>query len=332
MTSDSIFGHQQIQSQLYNAIETGRVAGAYLFVGMEGLGKEKVALDFAQSINCLDYQHNSNQEEGGACQQCLSCKKTRAGNHPDFAIIRPDGNHLKIDQIRSIQSQIVFRPLEGKRKIYLLTEVEKMNLEAANCLLKTLEEPPAESTLILVANNMDALLPTIRSRCQILSFQPMEVSDLAKILVDQFDLDLGKATAVSVRTQGAIGKAFSICQTEETVEVDQVPEILTTLDRLSAFRIAEYISETPEILDQLLTWYRDLLLMHQQVNPQLLTHQQNLSQLKQIARNYSRIHLQKAIEIILETKNRINRNVNTNLAVEVMVFNILPRPNVTNNP
>ena len=334
MTTDSIFGHQQIQSQLYNAIETGRIAGAYLFVGMEGLGKEKVALDFAQSINCLDYQHNapSSQEKRGACQQCLSCKKTIAGNHPDFAITRPDGSNIKIDQIRSIQSQIVFRPLEGKRKVYLLTEVEKMNLEAANCLLKTLEEPPAESTLILVANNMDALLPTIRSRCQILSFQPMEVRDLAKILVNQFDLDLGKAMVVSARTQGAIGKAFSICQTKEAIEVDQVPEILTTLDRLSAFRIAEDISETPEMLDQLLTWYRDLLLIHQQVNPQLLTHQQNFSQLKKIVRNYSRIQLQKAIEIILETKNRINRNVNTNLAIEVMVFNILPRPNVTNNP
>ena len=86
------------------------------------------------------------------------------------------------------------------------------------------------------------------------------------------------------------------------------------------------------MLDQLLTWYRDLLLIHQQVNHQLLTHRQNFSQLKQIVRNYSRIQLQKAIEIILETKNRINRYVNTNLAIEVMVFNILPRPNVTNNP
>ena len=332
MTVDTIFGHDQIQNQLYNAIETDRVAGAYLFVGMVSLGKEKVALNFAQSINCLDYQNNtSNNQKRGACHECLSCRKMMAGNHPDFTVIRPEGTHIRIDQVRSIQSQIIFRPLEGRRKIYLFTEVEKMNLEAANCLLKTLEEPPAESTLILVANNIDALLPTIRSRCQVLPFQPMKVGELTEVLVELFDLDPSQATAIAAQSQGAVGQAFSLCQTEEFVEVGEIPEILTSTDRLSIFRIAETLSEDPEQLEQLFTWYRDLLLIHQQVNPKLLTHQQNLSELQKIVKNYSRFHLQKAIGIILETKSRIAYNVNTHLAIEVMVLNLMPNPDVKNH-
>ena len=98
-----------------------------------------------------------------ACGTCLSCRKSDDGNHPDLQIIRPSGAWIKIDQIRELQKRIIYRPLEGVRKIYILTEAERMNLEAANCLLKTLEEPPADSVLILLTTNLDALLPTIRS-------------------------------------------------------------------------------------------------------------------------------------------------------------------------
>ena len=319
-----IFGHQKIRDQLYHAIETDRIVGAYLFVGMPNVGKETVALNFAQSINCADYQTDG-AEKRGACQQCLSCRKMVGGNHPDFEIIRPDRTSIKIDQIRQVQSRIVFRPIEGKRKIYLFTEAERMNLEAANCLLKTLEEPPAESTLILIANNIEALLPTIRSRCQILHLQPMAIADLAQILVQQFGLSHDRAVAISANSQGAIGRALTLFQDGQHTEIDQIPEILTTTDRLSAFRIAEALSQEPERLDALLTWYRDLLMLHQQVDPQLLIHAHHLEKLQQIVRHYSRRHLQSAIETIFDTKSRIAHNVNATLAIEVMVFNLLPR-------
>ena len=174
---DAIIGHHQILKQLYHAIASDRVAGAYLFVGVANVGKETVALNFAKSINCRT-------SDEGACGTCLSCRKADDGNHPDLQIIRPSGAWIKIDQIRELQKRIIYRPLEGVRKVYILAEAERMNLEAANCLLKTLEEPPADSVLILLTTNLDALLPTIRSRCQIIPFHSLVVSELAGHLIE----------------------------------------------------------------------------------------------------------------------------------------------------
>ena len=151
-----------------------RIAGAYLFVGPTGVGKETVANHFAKSINCLELDE-------GACGTCISCRKTADGNHPDTQIVSPSGAWIRIDQIRELQKRIVYRPYEGIRKVAILREAERMNLEAANCLLKTLEEPPAESVLILLTSNLDALIPTIRSRCQIIKFNPLRPDELGTL-------------------------------------------------------------------------------------------------------------------------------------------------------
>ena len=227
-----IIGHQQILEQLYHAIASNRVAGAYLFVGVANVGKETVALHFAKSINCLSRQM---REPAAAC---LSCRKADDGNHPDLQIIRPSGAWIKIDQIRELQKRIIYRPLEGVRKVYILTEVERMNLEAANCLLKTLEEPPADSVLILLTTNLDAMLPTIRSRCQIIPFHPLLVSDLAGRLMERFDINETQAFSISTAAGGAVGKALGLLQ--EGAEFDEdIPEIMMVGNRLDAFRIAE---------------------------------------------------------------------------------------------
>ena len=252
---DAIIGHRQILEQLYHAIASNRVAGAYLFVGVANVGKETVALHFAKTINCLT-------QGEGACGTCLACRKADDGNHPDLQIIRPSGTFIKIDQIRELQKRIIYRPLEGVRKVYILTEAEQMNLEAANCLLKTLEEPPADSVLILLTTNLDALLPTIRSRCQIIPFHPLVVSELAGHLTERFDIDESQAFSISTAAGGAVGKALTMVQDGAGFD-EEIPEIMMAGNRLDAFRIAEKWSQQPEALDHLVTWYRDLVLLHQ---------------------------------------------------------------------
>ncbi|MCH8290887.1 DNA polymerase III subunit delta' [Candidatus Poribacteria bacterium] len=324
---NSIIGHQQILEQLHHAMQSDRVAGAYLFVGPANVGKETVALYFTKSINCVE-------SEDGACGQCLSCRKTDNGNHPDVQIIRPSGARLKIDQIRELQKRIVYRALESKRKVYILTEVERMNLEAANCLLKTLEEPPAASILILLTTNLEALLLTIRSRCQVVQFYPLPVRELATHLMAQFNLEETQAFSVANLSGGAVGKALTLLEGPSHAEhgnepsfEEEIPEILTATDRLAVFRIAEQFSQNPEGLDGLVTWYRDLLLLHQDAPSELLTHIYHADTLKQLVPRYSRLHLQSAIKTIFEAKNLLQRNVNATLALEVMMLKLLGNQN-----
>ena len=312
---DAIIGHHQILKQLYHAIASNRVAGAYLFVGVANVGKETVALHFAKSINC----RTSGE---GACGTCLSCRKADDGNHPDLQIVRPSGAWIKIDQIRELQKRIIYRPLEGVRKVYILTEAERMNLEAANCLLKTLEEPPADSVLILLTTNLDALLPTIRSRCQIIPFHPLVVSELAGHLMERFDIDESRALRVATTTGGAVGKALTLLQDGASFDED-IPEIMIANNRLDAFRIAEKWTQQPEALDHLVTWYRDLVLLHQGAPADLLTHVHHVEQLKQLTARYSRLQLQSAIKAIFETKAMLQRNVNATLALEVLALKLL---------
>ena len=311
-----IIGHQQIIKQLQHAVDIDHIAGAYLFAGMSNVGKETVALYFSKSINCLDLVHRP-------CDNCLACHKINTGNHPDFQIVRPDGKQIKIDQIRQLQRQVVFQPIEGRRKLYIITEADRMNLEAANCLLKTLEEPPAKSVLILLTSHLDALLPTIRSRCQIISFQPLPVSELVAILTDQFSLSADRAVSIATLSQGAFGKALALTEDKSPLGIDHIPEVVTATDRLSAFRIAEQLGEDLAQLDQLVMWYRDLLIIRQSTSFDLLTHRNHLESLQKIAKHYSRIHLQSAIKAIFETKRLIERNVNATLALEVLVFKLM---------
>ncbi len=315
---DAIIGHHQILKQLHHAIASNRVAGAYLFVGVANVGKETVALHFAKSINCLT-------PDEGACGTCLSCRKADDGNHPDLQIVRPSGAWIKIDQIRELQKRIIYRPLEGVRKVYILTEAERMNLEAANCLLKTLEEPPADSVLILLTTNLDALLPTIRSRCQIIPFHPLVVSELTGHLMEQFNIDESQALRVATTTGGAVGKALTLLQDGASFDED-IPEIMIANNRLDAFRIAEKWTQQPESLDHLVTWYRDLVLLHQGAPTDLLTHVHHEEQLEQLTVRYSRLQLQSAIKAIFETKAMLQRNVNATLALEVLALKLLRRP------
>ena len=313
-----IIGHQQIVEQLQHTVASDRIAGAYLFVGPTGVGKETVARYFAQLIFC-----EQEAQPPIVCGECLACRKVGSGNHPDLQFIRPEGSLLKIGQIRELQKQIIYEPLEAHRKVYILTDVERMNAEAENCLLKTLEEPPASSVLILLTSNIRALLPTTRSRCQILQFHPMPTQELTEILVERFSVAPEQATTLAITADGAIGKALTQLEKGDTF-AEEVPEILEATDRLAAFRLAEHFKDNPDTLGELVTWYRDLLFLQQGAPNDLITHIHSLRELQSIVPRYSRLRLQQAIQTVFDTKSLIeNTNTNATLALEVMCLKLL---------
>ena len=313
-----IIGYQQIVGELQRTMASDRIAGAYLFVGPMGVGKETVARYFAQLIFC-----QQDTEPPTVCGTCLACRKVGSGNHPDLQFIRPEGSLLKIGQIRALQKQIIYEPFEASRKVYILTDVERMNAEAENCLLKTLEEPPASSVLILLTSNVEALLPTTRSRCQILQFHPIPTQELVEILIDRFSVAPEQATTLAIAAGGAIGKALTQLE-KGSMLTEEVPDILKETDLLAAFRLAENLKDNPETLGDLVTWYRDLLFLQQGAPSDLITHIHSLEELQVIVPRYSHLRIQQAIQTIFDTKSLIeNTNTNATLALEVMCLKLL---------
>ena len=318
MFSD-VIGHKEAIERLKNALRSGRIANSYIFSGPENIGKEFVAVNFAKALNCISSSEDS-------CDKCISCRKIDDGNHPDIVVIRPQGARLKIDQVRSLQRQGAYKPIEGKRKVYIITEAEKMTAEAANSLLKTLEEPPGNMVLILVTSAYDALLPTIRSRCQSLKFILVPSALLRNNIMARFDLSESDIKWIVLRAQGRAGIAFALAKKEKKGGDEETPLPFPEpgqkhgIALLNIFRKAEDIGKAKTSLDNLLSWYRDLLLIKNGCSDALIVHNDKKDELKSIAEAYSSIQIENIIRATLETRNLIQRNVNPTLALEVLML------------
>jgi DNA polymerase-3 subunit delta' len=233
---------------------------------------------------------------------------------------------LKIDQMRSLQRQGSYRAMEGNYKVYIIAEAEKMTAEAANSLLKTLEEPPGVMVLILLTSVYSALLPTIRSRCQSLKFSLLPLALLRDELMRRFGLPESKAKWVALRSQGRVGKALKLAEEDKEDADDEISTSFPSLSRkyeeslLHIFRKAENLGKAQDSLGILLSWYRDLLLVKQGCPQELLIHSDRKNDLEEIARSYSDIQIEKFIRTILRTQNLIQRNINPTLALEVMML------------
>ncbi|GIX07086.1 MAG: hypothetical protein KatS3mg115_1489 [Candidatus Poribacteria bacterium] len=199
-----VIGHQTAVQLLQRTVASGRVAPGYLFFGPPQVGKRTLALAFAAALNC---------ESGGedACGVCLSCRKVADGTHPDVRVVEPEGNTFRIEQVREVSRQIALTPLEGRYKVYLLQKVETMRPEGANALLKTLEEPPGSGVLLLVTTNVNAILPTIRSRCQPIPLRPLPVRALEEELCRR-GISPERAHRIALMAQGRVGAAFDLLE------------------------------------------------------------------------------------------------------------------------
>lgn len=207
--STAIFTESQpvVVTQLLRSLKHGRLAHAYLFEGDRGTGKHEMALWLAQALFCL-----TPQNDGQPCGSCNNCQRIAAGEHPDVQVIAPEGQTIKVEQIRSLQAEFAKSGFESQQKVFILQDAEKMNASAANSLLKFLEEPAGQFLAVLETGSLGRILPTIQSRCQVLHFQPLSAAQLQEQLQAE---GIGKETAgLLTALTNSFDKAVEISQEE----------------------------------------------------------------------------------------------------------------------
>ena len=185
MAFKDLIGQDKAVRILQRTIERGRVPSSYLFAGESGIGKKYAAMNLVKTVNCLK-PVDSTSPSIDCCDECISCKKIDAGVHPDCLVIAPEGSQIRIEEIRSVDSMLSLKPFEGKIKSVIINDAETMNVFASNAFLKTLEEPPKDSIIVLVSSKPDNLPDTIRSRCSRINFTPLSHEDSLRVLQRKF--------------------------------------------------------------------------------------------------------------------------------------------------
>jgi DNA polymerase-3 subunit delta' len=238
---DQLAGNQRVKELLKRMLESGRVPGALLFAGEEGVGKKLFALELAKSLNCRA------PEGVEACDQCPSCKripninfptssdkeelrKIFWTNHPDVGFVQPPGRVFHVVQMRAIDREANYRPFEGKARVFLIDEADKFNDSSANALLKILEEPPRTSHIILITSRPAMLLPTIRSRCQVIRFSPVTVDEIEQQLSRDKKT---RASEVGLRARLAGGSISRAIETDLETYKSQRDDMLRVLEALA---------------------------------------------------------------------------------------------------
>lgn len=203
MPFDSIVGNENIKKLLIESINLENVLHSYMFIGTSGIGKKMIAEEFAKMILC------SNEGHDRPCEICKSCIEFSNNNNPDFTEIIPDGNSIKIEQIREMQNKLIEKPIISNKKVYIINESEKMTKEAQNCLLKTLEEPPQFVVIILVTDNENLMLNTIKSRCTKINFTRLTNEEIKRILDNKFNIQ-NISNNILNAAEGSIRKDIAI--------------------------------------------------------------------------------------------------------------------------
>ncbi|BCJ87437.1 DNA polymerase III subunit delta' [Effusibacillus dendaii] len=309
---------------LKQILTSGRLAHAYLFTGPDEMGMKAAALYFAKGIFCMA------QNLERPCGQCSNCRRIENGNYPDLVVLEPDGPSIKIQQVREIQKSFALKAMEGNRKVYIITRADLMTVEAANALLKFLEEPSTPITAILLSNRKESMLPTIVSRCQFVPFFRMPVETIQQILQAE-GISVGKAKlAASIRQ--TVDSAKQLTAYDRFAEIANLVIQLTEEIHLKRgnplFLIQDKIIKpdwSPEdvetFLDCLAWWYRDLLLAKLDITDGLVYENQH-TRIQSQAALYDSEHLAQMVEVVLLAKKRLQSQANRQLMLERMVLQL----------
>jgi DNA polymerase III subunit delta' len=320
MTFSQILGHERQKDILRRAVDSGRLAHAYLFEGPEGIGKRLMALALVRAVFCQD---------GNGCGNCSACRKVDHHNHPDLHILEPDGASIKIEQIRGLQKELSYRPLEAPKKVCLIDGAEKLNPSAGNSLLKTLEEPTGDALLILITARPEGVLSTIRSRCQRLPFVRLPQEKLRQVLLERLGVDETQSHILTALSEGSFKKALG---KDRDLYLDKRRTLLKSLTALSPgsiiplFELARQLSEQkeqlPEILEMFQAFYRDLLLFRHGRPEQELVNIDLLDKIRRTAGRETVASLLRKLDAIVASRRQLERNVNRQLAMDVLLLHL----------
>jgi DNA polymerase-3 subunit delta' len=240
-----IYGHDWAVNLLQAHAAGGSLRHAYLLVGPEGVGRRTLATHFAQALNCTHPP-----EPGGFCGECRDCRQIGALAHPDLSLLTPTEGHkdILIDQVRALQHTLALAPYAAKYRIALLPDFQRANTQAANALLKTLEEPPERVVLLLTADALEHLLPTIISRCEVIRLRPASIADAATYLQSEKNLPPEQAGLLSHLTSGRIGAAIRLAEDADALEHrrDHMETLIGLLSapRQDRFKLAERLAKS----------------------------------------------------------------------------------------
>lgn len=312
-----------------------RIPHAYLFTGMSGVGKTSMAKAMTMALNC--------REPSGldACGRCPPCRQMSGGNFPDFVCIKPDGQNIKIDQIRELNRKLGFPPVSAKYRVCVICQAEAMNTEASNSFLKSLEEPPPGNVFVLNTTEPLDLLPTTVSRCQRVSFQPLPVKEITDWLIKEKALDLQSATIIAKASSGSLGRAINMCQDGFLEKRQKWISDLIQLPRLSnADALGMALDSVPGLnkgglavsdgggtgsigmLDIWETWYRDLLVVRVGGPDDLVINADFSEELKNLAGSSRIERLINSILVIDRAQKDLHRMRNNKLVMEHAVISL----------
>jgi len=320
-----IVGHKSQIEVLQRALERDSLHHAQLFVGPEGIGKRTVALALAAAIQCQNGTRN-------ACGECPNCLCIRDGNHPDvhWVELRTGKKEIGIDQVRELQKHLVLKCLTGSRKVALVDPVTVMNVHAQNALLKTLEEPPNNCVLILIADSTGGLLPTVLSRCTRLQFTGLGVEQVAAIVEQRKGISRERAQLLASLSYGSLGRALD---SDEEELLDRRRACLERLAALSpgdthgVLALAEEMGSDRDqsliFLEWVKAWVRDLVVV-QVAGPEAGVHNRDL--LEELRRKARERRVQDTASVLTEidkATGAIRRNYNRRLVLEGFIPKLL---------
>ena len=319
MCSSDLKGHLQ------NALSTGKISHAYIINGEKSSGKEFIAKVFAMALQC---------EEGSMepCQECRSCKQALSGNHPDIIrVVHEKPNSVSVDDIRTqVNNDVAVKPYSSPYKVYIISEAEKMTVQAQNAILKTLEEPPAYAVILLLTDNVNSLLPTILSRCVVLNMKPVPDALVKEYLCSQLQVPDYKAEVCAAFARGNVGKAKMLATSEDFENIKA--EALALLKYIQEMdlneivaavkKITEYKLEIQDYLDICAIWYRDALLFKATRDMNHLIFREEIQALRRTAQRSSYEGIENIIKALDTAKRRLDANVNFELVMELLMLTI----------
>lgn len=322
MTNWPVVGHRWAVQQLQHAVVHDEISHALLITGPESVGKTTLAETLVAAILCR-------AEEGKPCGACLSCRKLASEHHPDFMPVAAEdkASRLKIDQIREVERFLSLTPRESLHKVALVSDFERATINAANALLKTLEEPPPYAHLILLATDADLLLPTIVSRTQQVALRPLSRADVAQALVERWQVEPERARQLARISGGRIGWAVQAATNPATYErmqeaLEQLVAILGQ-DIPTRFTTAQTLARDDaalhETLEYWLTFWRDVLLLKTE-NAEALVHTEHRPAMEAIARTADVQDVLQILDTLGQTQQALFAHVNTQLWVENLLI------------
>lgn len=324
-----IIGHESIIEHLKNAIQTKKVSHAYLLQGEEGMGKKLIATVFAKTLQC---------EEGGIepCNQCKSCMQVDSNNHPDIIWVNHEKASIGVDDIRSqVNHNIQVKPYNSPYKIYIIDDAEKLTEQAQNALLKTIEEPPEYAIVLLLADNINAILQTILSRCVKLSLKSVDKTAIKEFLMVQYQIPDYAAGVAADFSGGNVGKAIKYASSEEFTRMkDNVLHLLKYIDDMELYEVIAGLKtftadkgSIDDYIDLMMLWYRDILMFKATADPNLMLYKDELTFIRKQANKISYEGLENIISAMDKAKLRLKANVNFDIALELMLLTIKENSN-----